>query len=46
MPFLELFKNRILFSHIAVGGDTNRGVEPWPVSPATFGIERNTENYF
>jgi hypothetical protein len=40
-PFIYLAKNlakdesdsyRILVHHIAVGGDTNRGTPPWPVS--------------
>jgi len=30
-------KNEIFVHHITVGGDTNRGALPWPVSPpATF----------
>jgi hypothetical protein len=34
---MKLFKNEIFVSHIAVGGDTNRGDPPWPVgTPATF----------
>ena len=38
---------KIFVSHLAVGGDTNRGVPPWPVSPpATSAIVRNTENHF
>jgi len=35
----KLYKNEIFVSHIAVGGDTNRGDPPWPVSsPATFSL--------
>ena len=44
---MKLSKNENLFSHLTVGGDTNRGVPPWPVSkPVTLAIVRNPENHF
>lgn len=37
----KLFKNEIFFSHIAVGGDTDRGESPWSVSPPTIFLHSN-----